>query len=179
MKYEAPRAYARGIFLLRRFAAEVIKIMILSIHILAGAAIGLKLHNWWFVFLLSIFAHYLMDTIPHREYDISSLKKKLSKKSMPDIAQITLDSLIGITLAFWFTWNSAPLATIVAGIIGSVLPDFLTFIYWQTKTPLLKRITDFHRYTIHPKNNKNTPLIWGLGTQIIAAAVIIAIIIVK
>lgn len=129
--------------------------------------------------MLSIFAHYLMDTIPHREYDISSLKKKLSKKSIPDLTQITIDFLIGVILSFWFTWNTVPLAAIIAGIIGSVLPDFLTFIYWQTKTPFLKAITDFHRDTIHPKNNKNTPLIWGLGTQVIAAIIILTIIMVR
>ena len=151
--------------------------MILSVHILAGAAIGLKLHNWWLVFLLSILAHYLMDTIPHREYDITSLKRKLSKKSIPDLAQIAIDFLVGIILAFWFTWSSAPFITVAAGIVGSVLPDLLTFIYWQTKTPLLRKITNFHRNTIHPKNNKNTPLIWGLGTQVIAAVIILSIII--
>lgn len=153
--------------------------MILSVHILAGAAIGLKLHNWMAVFLLSLFAHFLMDTIPHREYDIKAIKKGISKKSIPDLLQIFLDFIIGIGLAFWFTWNHAPFSTIFAGIFASVLPDFITFIYWQTKASFLKPIVDFHCKTIHPKNNKNTPLIWGLGTQIAAVLITLSIIAIR
>lgn len=150
--------------------------MILSVHILAGAAIGLNLHNWAAVFFISIFTHFLMDAIPHREYEIETIKNGISKKSIPALLQISLDLLIGIGLAFWFTWNHAPLSIISIGIIASIFPDFLTFLYWQTKLPLLKSIADFHCKRIHPKNNKNTPLIWGIGTQIAISLIIISII---
>lgn len=143
--------------------------MLLVAHILAGAAIGYKVHNYWLVFILSFISHFIMDAIPHREYDVESLKNGLNRKSFGDFLQVLTDLIIGTGLVLWLTWDSSFITYVMIGMLAAVVPDLLTFFYWQTKTPYLKALTDFHRYTIHPKNNKNTPLIWGISSQIIVA----------
>jgi hypothetical protein len=148
--------------------------MLLTPHILVGALTGAKIQSPWFVFILAFISHFILDAIPHREYEIRSLKrKKINKKFLLDFLQVLTDLSIGIGATTFFVWHTPYRNYALLGMLAAILPDGLTFIYWRTKISILRPITDFHCKVIHPKNNKNTPLIWGLGSQLIIMAITI------
>jgi hypothetical protein len=152
--------------------------MLLTPHILVGALIGFKIQNPWLVFILAIISHFALDAIPHREYDIKALKrKKIDKQFIIEFSQVLTDLVIGVSTTIFFVWHSPSRNYAILGMIAAVIPDGITFLYWRTKLSIFKKITDFHRFTVHPKNNKNTPLIWGLGGQLIVVALTIGAII--
>lgn len=154
--------------------------MLLTPHILIGALIGFKIQNPWLVFILAIISHFILDAIPHREYDIKALRrKKIDKQFIIELFQVITDLVIGVSTTIFFVWHSPSRNSAILGMMAAVIPDGITFLYWRTKFPIFKTITDFHRFTIHPKNNKNTPLIWGLGGQLLIIALAISAIIFK
>jgi hypothetical protein len=146
--------------------------MLLTPHILVGALLGSKIQSPWLVFIIAFISHFILDAIPHREYEIRSLKKKkINKKFFIDLLQVLTDLTIGMGATIFFVWHTPYRNHALLGMIAAILPDGLTFIYWRTKMPMLKALTNFHCLTVHPKNNKNTPLIWGLGSQLIIVAI--------
>ena len=65
--------------------------MIITPHMLVGAAIGARVRNIWLVFILAWLSHYLLDFLPHWDYldaiDIAN----------PDhLLKMGLDFIIGI-----------------------------------------------------------------------------------
>jgi len=144
--------------------------MLLTPHLLIGAAIGLKTHNFWLVIPISIFSHFLLDLIPHSHYDINNMKQANNK--LKEFAKVILDVAFGVLLCGLLIWRSKFLIYAVAGMAASVFPDLITFIYWQTKTPLLKKFNDFHPKGLHPK--KDPPLLKGLVSQVIISLIAIA-----
>jgi hypothetical protein len=146
--------------------------MLLFAHLIVGAVLGLKIQSIWLIILLSIFLHFAMDVIPHSHYTVENLQKKVNNKSGGDFAKVLADMFLGLVVCFFLIWHSANLWQALLGMLFSILPDSLTFIYWQTKTPLLEWLYNFH-VAIHRK--KEPPFLKGLTGQILT--VIIAIII--
>jgi hypothetical protein len=146
--------------------------MLLFAHLIVGAVIGLKIQNIWLIILLSLFLHFLMDVIPHSHYTVESLRKKVSDKSRKDFTKVLLDAILGLIVCSILTWHSPRLWQALLGMSFSVLPDFLTFIYWQTKAPFLEWLYNFH-VAIHRK--KEPPFLKGLAGQILAAGIALII----
>jgi hypothetical protein len=133
---------------------------------LVGAAIGYKIHNYWLAFILAFLSHFILDAIPHREYEIDSLiEKKVSRKSIFDLFQVFLDCAIGLAIILIFIEKSPYITYALLGAFAAMIPDGLTFLHWQTNAPWLKKITDFHRFTIH--REEKTPLFWGIASQLV------------
>lgn len=103
--------------------------MILSTHMLIGAAIGSKVHNLAAVFILSVISHFIVDKLPHREY----LDKELTEFESPKewlifLMKVSLDFGLGILWLFYFFWQSPIWPYVALGALASVLPDFLVFL---------------------------------------------------
>jgi hypothetical protein len=113
-----------------------------------------------------------MDVIPHSHYTVENLQGKISNRSRKDFAKILFDVVLGLIVCSILAWHSPRLWQALLGMSFSVLPDFLTFIYWQTKTPLLEWLYNFH-VAIHRK--KEPPFLKGLTGQILAAAIALII----
>lgn len=158
---------------------HVLSTMLLVVHILTGAAIGLIIQNYWLIFVLAFISHLILDAVPHYEYDIEPLKGGvINKEFFLALPKPLADLAAGGLLIFWLAWQPGSIGYVMTGIFAALLLDGLSFMYWLTKFSWLEVIVSFHRFTIHPKNNKNTPFLKGAITQILAIAVAIALIVI-
>lgn len=151
--------------------------MILTPHILIGAAIGSKIANLWLVALFSLAAHFLLEIIPHKEYNINALKNRLvNKEFYLGLTKVSFDFLLGFSLGLYLSFNSPYFNYVIIGMIFAIVPDFLLFLYWQYNTSVLTVVSQLHR-AFHSKNNKNTPLWQGILFQVIVSAIALLILI--
>jgi hypothetical protein len=144
--------------------------MILFPHMLVGATIGYRVKNYWAIFVIAIFLHFLFDRIPHWEY---TAKLKIQNVSIRELSFLLFKALIDLavgTLIIWvFLRDSAYLSYILLGAFTSILPDGIVFLHFlmrgvfNRELPILKRFYDFHE-NIHIQDDKNYA-IWGLATQ--------------
>lgn len=152
--------------------------MILAPHILVGAAIGSKFASLPGIIALSIFVHYLLDIIPHYDYNIDNIKKSESvfdKKFLQAFSKIVLDFLAGTAIVMFLTLNSQYKVNIFAGLAAALLPDFLFFIFMRRPNlPIIRPLAIFH-IKIQWFKKIAKPNFIGLATQ--AAIAIISIII--
>ncbi len=160
--------------------------MILVAHILLGALIGLTApHQYWLVFIIAFASHFLLDAIPHYEYNIRLLEERSEerrgvpnifrdKKAFLVLGEIAFDFLLGLLIIVLLVWFSPARQYALVGALSAALPDGLLALYWVTRTPLLEKLARFHRF-VHPKN-KNTPLLWGIATQLAVGLIAIFLI---
>ena len=142
--------------------------MILTPHILTGAIIGSKISSLIIVFFMSFFSHYLLDMIPHHEYDIIKIKykkTKLNKELFFALSKIIIDFSVGLLIALWFIWNKPYFFMAIFGIFSSLLPDGLLFLYWNYPNNRLLK------FFAKPHNDchffKNSPVWLGIGMEIL------------
>ncbi len=108
--------------------------MVLTPHILIGAAIGAKIRNPFLISALGILSHLILDKIPHWDYHNKGIsdfhESKNAKNLIIDLIKIGCDGLIGISLSFLFLYQSGvifqaeKLIDVGLGIIMATLPDF-------------------------------------------------------
>jgi len=149
--------------------------MLLTPHILLGAAIGAKISNPGAIFALSFISHYFLDALPHYEYKIPGLKGKSpdNKKIFIDFLKLSVDLSIGAGLALFFLWNSPFLTGAVLGMLSALIPDALLFLYWRhPESRFLKIFALPHRACHFLKNS--SPAWLSLSTEVIIGFVIIS-----
>jgi len=132
--------------------------MIFTPHIIVGATIGAKIHNFWLIIILSLVSHFVLDKIFHWEYSsnnksLKSFRERRDFKSLSIfVGQIFIDALVGALIVFLclkiknlLDWNS--LMYILVGCFFSVLPDIVLGISF------LFRSSNFSQkyYTLHEK----------------------------
>lgn len=161
--------------------------MIIIAHILVGTLIGVIMpRQYWLVIILAFASHFLLDAIPHHEYNIQLLKDRAEEnKGILNIfrdgsaflvlAKIALDFFLGLAIVIFLVQSSPARNYALLGALSAALPDGLLGLYWATKTPLLRGLAQLHRL-VHPKNNKNTPLLWGILTQFVIGLIAILLI---
>ncbi len=137
--------------------------MVLSVHILTGAAIAVKTQNPILGLLFAFFSHYLIDIIPHQEYSIQNIKDRRWKNSFGEFSKVFLDILIGLLIVLIFTKDY--FLAILGGFLA-ILPDALT---------LLDFLHQNHDKIHWFKNNKKISLFWEILSQIIVAGISIII----
>lgn len=106
--------------------------MFLTTHAAAGIAISQYVNDPIAVFGLSFASHFVLDFIPHgdeRLYHDEEWKIQKRYKRAALINAVDLGALVGLTL--WaVSQNSLPNSTTIAiGILGAILPDFLSFFF--------------------------------------------------
>ena len=117
--------------------------MILTTHILSGAAIGMGVKNPYAIAGLAVAVHFLIDLFPHGDY--------LNKKSrLWEFWKVAIDLAVGLGIVFAIIFfrslmgNTALLANIAIGIFFSLLPDGTTVLYWNMGMKFLKPVKRFH-----------------------------------
>lgn len=143
--------------------------MILTVHLLAGAAIASKIQSAPLALFLAFLSHYFLDFIPHWEYSIENIREKRWKKSLFDFLKVGLDILAGVLLLFLCSENQP---IIYAGAFLAISPDGLTLIGLIFSNKFLVHNDDFHQ-KIHFLRDKKIPLFWGIFSQVVV--VILAI----
>ncbi|MFA5021728.1 MAG: hypothetical protein WC508_01435 [Patescibacteria group bacterium] len=157
--------------------------MFLTIHGTAGTLIGQQTNNIWLAFILGFVFHFILDLIPHGDADLltkQSEKYAFGQKTVDLLKKITaIDALVMISLLAVFYWQgliTQPLP-VLAGVTGSILPDFIQGLYFLTKHPWLKKYFIFHS-DIHFVSKKLLVSFWpGIGIQIVTLTILISVLI--
>jgi len=145
--------------------------MLLTPHLLTGAAIATKVHSPVFALILAFLSHYILDLPPQTEYSVEDIKEKRWRKSVLDFSKVFLDICLGALLIFFFSENTF---LIYAAAFLAILPDgftLLTIIFHKNK--VLKIHWQFHRKLNALSENKKISPFWGIFSQVavIAAAI--------
>jgi len=112
--------------------------MVITPHLIAGAAIGAHSPNVWAAFCFGLMSHYLFDSLPHWDY-LDNLK--INKAS--HLIKIFIDFIIAITIVLYLAW---PLNLIIIfAIFGALLPDFMEFLHQSLKIKLFCPLSLFHK----------------------------------
>lgn len=149
--------------------------MIITPHILVGAVIGAKTQNLGFIIILGLLSHFILDKIPHWDYEEGAVKNfaktKNSKYLIPFFIKIAIDAIIGLAIISFIIWQKNLLIYlnfILLGILISVLPDILLGSAWIfSHKKLAKKYINFHKIVFHNKKYIKKPSALGLATQII------------
>ncbi|MBI1866600.1 MAG: hypothetical protein HY005_03445 [Candidatus Staskawiczbacteria bacterium] len=145
--------------------------MILTAHLLLGAAIASKIEYAPAALFMAFLSHYFLDILPHIEYSISNISEKQWQKSAPDILSVFLDFFFGILLILIFS-NNQPI--IYMGAFVALIPDSLTIISSVFPNKILSKHDQLHRGKIHFLKYKKISIFWRISSQILA--IIISII---
>ncbi len=129
--------------------------MILTPHILVGAAIVSKMPNIWGL-ILAFLSHFVLDSIPHCEYSLKGIKRSKGGQFFRDIIKAELDFCLGIVI---FVFIAADLSSTrvvygLLGILAAISLDGSLFLYFISRKKWFRRITKLHHY-IHIKKDKN------------------------
>ena len=122
--------------------------MVLSTHVITGGAVAtLAPGNPALGFILGFASHFLLDSIPHWDYVLASKKTSgndpldtsmdMGKDFIRDLFVMGFDFLIGMIVVYSLLYSDSLRFTLMAGIIGGVLPDFLQFMYFRSLQALL------------------------------------------
>ncbi len=148
--------------------------MILSVHLLAGAAIGSKVKNYWVIFILALISHFVLDAIPHWEY--TGLGTNISGDVfMAVTVKALLDILIGVIVIGCLFKSSRLARPTLWGAFGTLLPDGLIFTYALAQVFFNWHLA-FLTYPIafHNKvhfTDGTTFLFWRIAAEVIIAAI--------
>lgn len=129
--------------------------MYLTVHAASGLFIGSQVGNPWFAFVLGFVAHFLLDIIPHDPIELENwYKANLGKKEYKRFffAGLIDVVLLGIIMgALWRCGKNIFEPSIIAGMIGTLLPDFM----WTGAIALniKNRFTEWF-YNFHDNNHK-------------------------
>ncbi|MFH1036640.1 MAG: hypothetical protein V1756_01035 [Patescibacteria group bacterium] len=139
--------------------------MILTAHLLAGAAVATVIKNPFLGLSLAFLSHYLLDTIFHREYNIENILEKRWEKSRTEFLSIFLDFFTGISLVLLLSKN---LSLALPGAFMASLPDGFALLYFLLfpNISFIKIHNKLHQ-KIHFLKNKKIRLFWRISSQIL------------
>ncbi len=117
--------------------------MIITPHMLVGAAFGAHSSHLWSAFILGFFSHYLVDALPHWDY-----LKKVKINNPSHLRKIGLDFILGGLLILFLTWSSPQKFLILVALGASILPDCLETLYSNFNIRWLRTLSLIH-HKIH------------------------------
>lgn len=170
--------------------------MFLTTHAAAGVLISQRLDSPLWVFVISIFVHFIMDFIPHGDDNLYQEWDPKKRKRASILASIDFLCVIILISVLYTTTDLPRIALVSAGLAGSLLPDlisnFFPFVhekyqqklifralYWlQKKTYLLHPFIkgnnylhdNFHHFIDHFFDYRISPIA-GFSIQIVIIAV--------
>ncbi|OGZ68562.1 MAG: hypothetical protein A3D44_01270 [Candidatus Staskawiczbacteria bacterium RIFCSPHIGHO2_02_FULL_42_22] len=146
--------------------------MILLAHMLLGAVVGYQIENIPLAIVLAFLCHYFLDLFPHVEYSINNLHDKKWKKSLPDMAKVFLDFILGLGIIFLVSKNQ-PL--IYIGALIAIVPDGLTLISYAFPNKVMAAHDYIHTKKIHYFKYKKISNFWRILTQVISVSICILV----
>lgn len=152
--------------------------MILSSHSVIGvAAASITPANPILGFLLAFLSHFLVDMIPHWDYDLSkgvhpeyADKIAFDKAFALDVVKISLDIFVGV-VASYYLLSGVSDSVLLLGVTGGIVPDILQFLYGKFKIKPLILFKKFHD-CVHAEKYENM-FIFGVFTQILVVALVV------
>jgi len=140
--------------------------MLLSVHATVGAIIGENVNTSLLAFILAFISHFILDIIPHGDgVLIKAYRNDFKNKGVLYLIIFDLlSTAVLLTLLFYFH-KIAYSQTVLWGIIGGVLPDFMVAAYEITEK-YFKRTHKIHSWT-HDRIHWTISLKLGVLVQII------------
>ncbi len=159
--------------------------MTLTPHAIVGAAIANLIPNEPVLcFALAFTSHYVLDLVPHKDYDINSFMNKetttvISIFKSTDAAfkflLIIFEAILAIFLCFLlFVRDERSAIATLLGIVGAWLPDFFQLIYYKFKKQPFIFFQKLHDKVSHDIKNKKYFLL-GILTQILVPVCVLFI----
>ncbi len=134
--------------------------MTFGTHMVVATAVALPvLHNPAAAFAVGIASHYIVDAIPHWDWPLKSLEKKLGESHAAsavnlsvgaisiDMIRLAIDmsiGLIALSSVLYVGGASWSIVAVLLAMLGGILPDMLQFIYFATRMKLLSHHQNFH-----------------------------------
>lgn len=160
--------------------------MTLTTHAIVGASIASIMPSHPMLgFTLGFASHFLLDAIPHWDYDLASMVKDennpldddmlINKNFIFDLLKISGDIILGFVLIYFLLGLSQPflfLIALYAGACGAILPDALQFVYFKWRHEPVISLQKFHIRIQHHLENHH---ILGRFTQIVTITFFVAI----
>ncbi len=148
--------------------------MVTSVHLVAGAAVGILLKQPLLVVPASFCFHYVLDAIPHyAPKPVKGFKDGgLAGTNWLDLALKAVEPILGVVvigLLFLDVSAKLKLAFILGALFGW-LPDLLVFLEWKFG---IKRPNPFRAFEI--KTHKHTGGLKGILLQIVVFGLSLAI----
>lgn len=155
--------------------SEENRVMFLTVHATAGAAVGALAGNPTAGFLLGILSHAVLDIIPHGDEALGPQCAGHSCTHGDEMRFIARLGIIdGVVMLAVLTlllqpWTVLPSWSVLAGIAGAILPDVLQGLgYFQLRTKVFARFKEWHD-VVHVKIIPfETPVAVGMLTQLAA-----------
>ena len=161
--------------------------MVLTPHLLAGAAIGAKTHNLGLIVVLGLLSHLVLDRIAHWDYPNAGLSNYRQEKNLKNLfiefTKIVIDGIIGLTVIWIISFWKKDLLEIknifsmLIGVFFATLPDIsLLFSYLILPEKISEKLVNFHHSFFHykrPEKDKDKPL--GLFLEILMVFLIILV----
>lgn len=136
--------------------------MILSVHLLAGAAVAVSVNSPVLGGIFAFLSHYFLDLLPHHEYSIRNISQKKWAKAKIDFIKISLDLAFGFAVIILTSKNLAP--ALFGGFLGAAA-DALTVLFFVFPTNIvLAKHYAFHHGKIHSAHSpflRNKKQLWG------------------
>ena len=162
--------------------------MILVTHTVVGGALaGATGANPAIAFVIGFVSHFVLDAIPHWDYNLKSSKKDpngdelkndivLDRRFIFDLLKIGGDFLLGIILALIIVGGHARGGNlaVICGALGGVFPDILQFAYFKLRTKPLLLLQRFHLW-IHARTTLKHRPYFGASIQLCIVVVIWAV----
>lgn len=129
--------------------------MFLTVHTSSGIIIGSLVQNPILAFIAGFISHFIIDAIPHGDTAFQHEKTKEERIKVMAAAAI-IDGLIVITYLcsiFYYHYELLTLS-VVAAILGAIIPDFLMGIYMLTKIKFLKPFYSINSLTHYLEDKK-------------------------
>lgn len=144
-------------------------------HLTAGLALATIIPQPAMALAASLASHYLLDAVPHGDTTGVAFWKPLRR----GVLTLSLDGLGAIVvMTLWLGWLRQPNETLIAGAVGSVLPDVAwgaraLFNWFGWRLPLVTKILDWHyriHQALHISPSSDVGFTTGLITQLLAIA---------
>lgn len=138
--------------------------MVFSTHSIVGGSLAvISGANPIGAFIAGVASHYLLDSVPHWDYELLSKKEgqtkldgdlEINKKFLADLCKMAIDLAIGFGTVI-FLFHPLGLGAIldplyllsnafIWGAIGGILPDALQFLYYKIRKEPLVSMQKFH-----------------------------------
>lgn len=120
-------------------------------HALAGTVIAYKLQNPWLGLSLALGSHFVLDFLPHWNFDLDHEMKKHGKISKRTVYFLIIDSLLGLALGLYVASKAYPdpakTATVLAGGFLAVLPDLVEapLYFFGSRNKCIERFLAFQK----------------------------------
>lgn len=142
--------------------------MLITPHILVGSSIAAATGNYPLIFILGIASHFLLDAIPHADWNIWHHKEENFKLNRKDYLLVILDLAASLILFLWLVMDKKyDFFLIAAGCFSASLVDIIDNVpFWKQTLrsyPIFKQLHQIHKF--FQFDFKPKYWLWGIATQ--------------